>query len=113
MTRRWIGALLCALLIGVSTYDAYSEVTQKHFSYTLKFETSFFSLDLLDDFNDGVPHARTINWSLREKVTGNFILAAKVRRVRFTPPPLMSFEHSSQLRFTSQDIFRFQEVYRI
>jgi hypothetical protein len=113
MARRWIGALLCALLIGVSTFDAYSEATQKNFSQTLEFETSYFSLDLLDDFNDGVPPARTINWSSREKITANFVLGAKVRRVRFTPPPLISFEQATQPRPTSQDIFRFQEVYRI
>jgi hypothetical protein len=113
MARRWIGAVLCALLIGVSTFDAYAEATQKNFSSALKFETSYFSLDLLDDFNDGVPPARTINWSSREKISGNFLLGMKVRRIRFTPPPLISFEHVTQPRLTSQDIFRFQEVYRI
>lgn len=112
MARRWIGALLCALLMGVSTFDAYTETTH-NFSYTLEFETSYFSLDLLDDFNDGVPPTRTINWSSREKVTGNFVLGAKVRRVRFVPPPLISFEQATQPRLTSQDIFLFQEVYRI
>ena len=113
MARRWIGALLCALLIGVSTFDAYTEATQKNFSYTLEFETSYFSLDLLDDFSDGIPPTRTINWSSREKVTGTFVLGAKVRRVRFTPPPLISFEQATQPRLTTLDIFRFQEVYRI
>lgn len=113
MVRRWIGTLLCALLIAVSTFDAYTEATQKTFSYTLKFETSYFSIDLLDDFNDGIPPARTINWSSRERVTSNFVLGAKVRRVRFVPPPLISFEQVTQPQLTSQDIFRFQEVYRI
>ena len=94
MARRWIGALLCALLIGVSTFDAYTEATQ-NFSYTLEFETSYFSLDLLDDFNDGVPFTRTINWSSREKVTGNFVLGAKVRRVRFVPPARRSTRASA------------------
>jgi hypothetical protein len=113
MAMRWIGALLCALLIGVSTFDAYAGATQKNFSYTLELETSYFSLDLLDDFNDGIPPARTINWSSREKVTGSFLLGMKVRRIRFAPPPLISFEQATQPRLTSQDIFRFQEVYRI
>jgi hypothetical protein len=113
MTRRWLGALLCALLIGVSTFDAYAEATKKHFSFTLDIETSFFSLDLLDDFNDGAQPTRTINWSARDKVNGNFILGAKVRRIRFAPPPLISFEQATQPRPPSQDIFRFQEVYRI
>ena len=113
MARRWIGALLCALLIAVSTFDAYAESTQKNFSYTLKFETSYFAMDLLDDFNEGIPPARTINWSAREKVTGNFLLSIKVRRITFAPPALMSFEQAEQPRLTSRGIFRFQEVYRI
>ncbi|HME61492.1 MAG TPA: hypothetical protein VKH62_09590 [Candidatus Binatia bacterium] len=113
MARRWLGALLCALLIGVSSFDAYAEATQKNFSFTLEIETSYFALDLLDDFSDGAQPSRTINWSARDKFSGNFLLGAKVRRIRFTPPPLISFEQATQPLFTSQDIFRFQEVYRI
>jgi hypothetical protein len=41
------------------------------------------------------------------------MLGAKVRRIRFVPPPLISFEPATQPRLASQDIFRFQEVYRI
>jgi hypothetical protein len=114
MAKRWLGALLCALLFAVSSLDAYSETTTKKIpSFKLEIETSFFSLDLLDDFNDGAHPARAISWSPRDKVTGNFILGAKVRRIRFAPPPLISFEQATQPRLTSQDIFRFQEVYRI
>ena len=113
MARRWLGVLLCALLLAVSTFDAYAEATQKHFTFTLDIETSYFSLDLLDDFSDGAQPTRTINWSARDKVTGNFMLGAKVRRVKFAPPPLIFFEQAAQSRLTSQDIIRFQEVYRI
>jgi hypothetical protein len=112
MARRCLGILFCALLLGVSTSDAYTEATQKNFTFTLKIETSYFSLDLLDDFSDGAQPARTINWSARDKVTGNFMLGAKVRRIKFAPPPLIFFEQAAS-RLTSQDIFRFQEVYRI
>ena len=113
MAKRCLGTLLCALLIAVSTFDAYSEATQKNFPFTLHFETSYFSLDLLDEFGDGPQPTRTINWSARDKGTGNFILGAKVRRVRFAPPPLVSLEPATQPRLANQDIFRFQEVYRI
>ena len=113
MARRWLGAILCALLIGVSSFDAYAEATQKNFSFTLEIETSYFAVDLLDDFSDGPQPTRAINWSARDKVTGNFILGAKVRRIRFTPPPLTAFEQVIQPLLTSQDIYRFQEVYRI
>ncbi len=41
MARRWIGALLCALLIGVSTFDAYTEATH-NFSYTLQIRNILF-----------------------------------------------------------------------
>ena len=113
MTRRWLGALLCVLLIGVSTSDAYSEAAQKNFSFTLDIETSYFSLDVLDDSNDAVPPGRAVSWSPREKVTGKLILGAKVRRVRFTAPPPVFFEKAAHPRPISQDVFRFQEVFRI
>jgi hypothetical protein len=113
MARRALGLLLCAVLIGVSTFDAYVEATQKDYSVTLQLETSYVSIDLLDDFGDTGYPARAISWSSREKVTGNFMLGAKVRRVKFVPPPLILFELTSQPRLASQVIFRFQEVYRI
>ena len=113
MVKRVLGALLCALLIGASTFDAFAEVMQRNFPFTLKIETSYFSIDALDDFSDGSHPARSIDWSSREKITGNFTLGAKVRRVKFTPPPLAFFEQAAHPRIASQDIFRFQEVYRI
>jgi hypothetical protein len=113
MKRRWLGVLLCALLIGVSTSDAYVEASQKNFPLTLNFETSYFSLDTLDDSNDTVPTGRAVSWSPREKVTGKLILGAKVRRVRFTPPPSVCFEKAAHPGPISQDVFRFQEVFRI
>ena len=113
MKRRWLGALLCALLIGVSTSDAYAEASQKNFHFTLNIETSYFSLDALDDSNDTVPAGRAVSWSSREKITAKLILGAKVRRVRFTPPPPTFFESAAHPRTISQDVFRFQEVFRI
>ena len=103
---------MCALLIGVSTSDAYAEASQKNFHFTLNIETSYFSLDALDDSNDSVPVGRTMSWSPREKVTGKLILGAKVRRIRFTPSP-MCFENAVHPVPISQDVFRFQEVFRI
>ena len=113
MKRRWLGALLCALLIGVSTSDAYTEASQKNFSLTLNIETSYFSLDALDDANDTAPAGRAMSWSPREKVTGKLILGVKVRRVRFTPPPPVFFEKAAHPGPISQDVFRFQEVFLI
>jgi hypothetical protein len=113
MGRRLLGALLCALLIGVSASAAYAEAGKKNFTITLEIETSYFSLDLMDDVSDSALPSQTINWSSREKSATNFFLGAKVRRVKFTPPPMMLFEQTAQPRPTSQDIFRFQEVYRI
>lgn len=113
MGRRLLGALLCALLVGVSASAAHAEAGKKNFTITLEIETSYFSLDLMDDVNDSALPSQTINWSSREKSAPNFFLGAKVRRVKFAPPPMMLFEQTAQPRPTSQDIFRFQEVYRI
>src|SRR6185503_266720 len=111
MARRWLGILLCALLIGVSTFDAYAGATQKNFSFILNIETSYFSLDALDDSNDMAPASHAVSWSPREKVSGKLIFGAKVRRVRFTPPPRLFYEKAAHPQPISQDVFRFQEVF--
>jgi hypothetical protein len=113
MSRRLLGVLLCAVLVGVSAFGAYADATKKNFTFTLNIETSYFSLDSLDDFSDTSHPARAINWSSRDKVTGKFMLGAKVRRIKFTPPALILCAHAPQARPASQDIFRFQEVFRI
>jgi hypothetical protein len=113
MSRRVIAVFMGLLLVAVSTIDTYGRAAQKKIVFPLEIETSYFSLDLLDDFNDALPPARSINWSAREKAAGKLILGAKVRRVRFTPPPMVLFERPCQARLISQDIFRFQEVFRI
>jgi hypothetical protein len=96
----------------VSAIDTYARAAQKNITFKLDIEASYFSLDSLDDFNDGTRPSRTINWSPREKVSAKLIMGAKVRRIRFTPPPLVLYEQPDQSRLVSQDIFRFQEVFR-
>lgn len=113
MTRRLLGVLLCLLLIGVSISAAYADATRKNYTFTLNIETSYFSLDSMDDVNDAAPPSQQINWSLRDKSASNFLLGTKVRKIKFTPPPMVHFEQTAQPRPASQDIFRFQEVYRI
>ena len=113
MSRRLIGVLACLLLIAVSTIDAYGRTAQKKVTFPLDLETSYFAVDLLDDFNEGTRPSRTINWSPREKVTAKLIMGAKVRRIIFTPPSAVLYERPSLSRLVSQDIFRLQEVFRI
>ena len=113
MSRRLIGVGLCVLLFAVSTLDTYVRAAQKNITFKLDLETSYFSLDSLDDFSDSTRPTRTINWSAREKATTKLILGAKVRRISFTPPAFVLYERPGQFRPISQDIFRFQEVFRI
>jgi hypothetical protein len=113
MGRRWLGAILCALLVGISTSDAYAQATQKNFAFTLDLETSYFSLDLLDDFSDAGMPVPTTKWSAREKFSGKMLLLAKVRRIRFSPPPLLTLELIAYSQPPIRDVFRFQEVFRI
>jgi len=113
MSRRLIGIFVGLLLIAVSAIDVYARVARKSIAFPLQIETSYFSLDAMDDFGDAARPGRTINWSAREKVTGKLVLGAKVRRVTLTPPPIVFYERPGPLRLISQDIFRFQEVFRI
>lgn len=113
MGRRLIGVSACLLLIVVSTIQLYGQVAHKKIVFPLEIETSYFSLDLLDDFNDASRPGPTVKWSPREKVGGKLIVGEKVRRVRFMPPPIVLYEQPAQTRPVAQDIFRFQEVFRI
>jgi hypothetical protein len=113
MSRRLVGVFVCLLLIAAASLDTYAGVAHKKIIIPLEIETSYFSLDTLDDFGDAAQPARSINWSAREKVSGKLILGAKVRRVRFTPPPVLLYERPSQARSLTQDIFRLMEVFRI
>jgi hypothetical protein len=113
MSRRLVGVFVCLLLVVLSTVDTYGRVAHKKISFPLEIETSYFSLDLLDDFGDATQPGLTINWSAREKVTGKLILGMKVRRVILAPPPLVLYELPAQSRLLIHDIFRFQEVFRI
>jgi hypothetical protein len=79
----------------------------------LDLETSYFSLDLLDDFSDAGMPVPTTKWSAREKFSGKMLLLAKVRRIRFSPPPLLTLELIAYSQPPIRDVFRFQEVFRI
>ena len=113
MARRILAGLLCALLFGVGTSAAYDEVAQKHFTFVLEIETSYFSLDSFDDGSDTLPRGPGINWSSREKGSSNFVLGVKVRRIKFAPPAMTLCEQAAQPRPAGHDILRFQEVFRI
>jgi hypothetical protein len=113
MGRRILAALLCVLLFAVGSSAAYDEATQKHFALVLEIETSYFSLDSFDDGTDVLPRGLTINWSSRDKGPSNFVLAAKVRRIKFTPPAMTLLEQTVQPRPSTHEILRFQEVFRI
>ena len=109
MSRRLLGVLLCAVLVGVSAFSAYADATKKNFTFTLNIETSYFSLDSLDDFSDTSHPARAINWSSRDKVTGKFMLGAKVRRIKFTPPALILCAQRPKLDRRARTFFAFRK----
>lgn len=113
MTRRLTAILACLLLVVVSTIQLYGGVAHKKIVFPLDIETSYFSLDLLDDFADASHPTPLFKWSAREKVVGKLIFGEKVRRIRFIAPPSILYEQPAQTRPMMQDIFRFQEVFRI
>ena len=113
MTRRLLGALICALLLSAATFDAYSEAAQTTFSTIFEFETSFISLDSLDDFGDSSFPGRSLDWSPREKVVAKLMLGTALRRIKLAPAAVPDGENVVHSRETFRDLFRFQEVYRI
>lgn len=113
MVRRVLGALICALLFGVSASTAYAEAGRKRFAMVLEIETSYFSLDSFDDVTDVSPRGGTMSWSSRDKSASQIVLGAKVRKIKFAPSAAMDYESAAPPRPAAHDILRFQEVFRI
>lgn len=113
MSRRLIGVLACLLLVVVSTIQLYGRVADRKIFFPLEIETSYFSLELLDDFADAARRGPGVKWSAREKLAGKLIIGEKVRRVRLLYPSALLYEPPGQARPVAQDVFRFQEVFRI
>jgi hypothetical protein len=113
MIRRLLGALLCLLVISAATFDAYADAARKDTSFTLQFEPSYTSLDPVEDAGDpGYPDG-IVNWSPREKIVTKLILTTGPRKMRFMPPMILLRERFAHSRLTTQEILRYQEVFRI
>jgi hypothetical protein len=113
MIRRLTGALLCFVMISAAVSSAYAEAVKKDGSFQLRFETSYVSLDPLDDFSDAPYPDGIISSSPRGNSIIKIPLGSVIRKVRFTPPAIVFFERPSHSALTSQDLFRFEKVYRI
>ncbi|MGE5218182.1 MAG: hypothetical protein ACM3SP_14365, partial [Chloroflexota bacterium] len=77
------------------------------------FETSFLSLDSLDDFGDNSFPSRSLDWSPREKVGAKLMPGAIPRKIKFAPTAVINGDGLVYDREAFRDLFRFQEVYRI
>jgi hypothetical protein len=113
MIRRLIGALLCFVMMSAAVSSAYADAVKKDGSFELRFETSYVSLDPLDDFSDAPYPDGIIGWSPRGNSIIKLLLSSSIRKVRFTPPAIVFFERPAHSGLTSQDLFRYEKVYRI
>ena len=111
MIRRLTGALLCFVMMSAAVASAYAEAVKKDGSFQLRFETSYVSLDPPDDFSDAPYPDGIISSSPRGII--KIPLGSVIRKVRFTPPAIVFFERPAHSALTSQDLFRFEKVYRI
>lgn len=113
MARRALIAVLCALLLCAASFDTFAAAGQKGFPAKLQLEVSFISLDSLDDSNDsGFPN-RTVEWSPRAKIVAKLMLGSIPRRIKLAPQPMALCQPTAHSRQALQDLFRFQQVYRI
>jgi hypothetical protein len=113
MIRRLTGALLCFVMMSAAISSAYAEAVKKDGSFQLRFETSYVSLDPPDDFSDAPYPDGIINWSPRGNSVSKVLLASSISKIRFIPPAIVFFERPAHSALTSQDLFRFEKVYRI
>jgi hypothetical protein len=113
MIRRLTGALLCFVMMSAAVSSAYAEAVKKDGSFQLRFEISYVSLDPPDDFSDAPYPDGIISSSPRGNSIIKIPLGFVIRKVRFTPPAIVFFERPAHSALTSQDLFRFEKVYRI
>jgi hypothetical protein len=104
---------LCFAMMSLAVCSAYAEVAKKDGSLQLRFETSYVSLDLLDDFGDAPYPDGIVSWSPRGNAITKLMLGTSVRKVRLVPPAVVFFERPAHSGLTSQDLFRYEKVYRI
>jgi hypothetical protein len=113
MIRRLTGALLSFVMMSAAVSSAYAEAVKKDGSFELRFEISYVSLDPPDDFSD----APIPDWIISGSPRGNSIIKIQlgfvIRKVRLTPPAIVFFERPAHSGLTSQDLFRYEKVYRI
>jgi hypothetical protein len=111
--RRIFGALLCILLISASATTAYATFSSLNCGIAIYLPPSFVSLDPFDDFTDvGYPDG-VVNRSVRDKVTFKESLLLKARIANFLPQALLIPPTLPQAFSSQQQLYRFQEVFRI
>jgi len=113
MVRPVLGILLCLLMISAATAEIYGVAVKRVYPIELRLETSYFSLDLLDDLNDTPYPDGIASRSPRGNTIIKLMLSASVRKFRFLPPTMVLVERPARSRLTSQDLFRLEKVYRI
>jgi hypothetical protein len=111
MPRRLLGVILCLFVISASATASYASFSALDCAIAIQLEPSFFSSDSFDDGVDtGYPNG-LINRSVREKPL-KLPLGFKIRISRFTTPALPML-HVGQPVSSQQELYRYQEVFRI
>jgi hypothetical protein len=112
MIRHLFGALLCVILISAAAANAYSDSLKSDFSTTLTIETSYVSPDSPNDLGD-LPYPDGLTNTTRGSVIAKIALGCVPRKFYFPPPAEVACEGAGYGLSISQDILRFQQVYRI
>ena len=112
MTRHLFGAFLCLLLITAAASSAYSDSLKNEFSTTLNIETSYVSPDSSNDLGD-MSYPDGLSGTTRGSVIAKIALGTVLRKFRFSHPADVSCQRPGYCPSTSQDLFRFHQVYRI
>jgi hypothetical protein len=113
MVRRLIGVFLCFAIISAAVSSVYAEAAKQEVSFELRFETSFVSLDPLDDSSEAPYPEGIVSTSPRGNGVIKQMPGYTVRKLRFIPPTLVFFERPAHSGLMSQDLFRYEKVYRI
>ncbi|HEX7233124.1 MAG TPA: hypothetical protein VF452_22260 [Candidatus Binatia bacterium] len=111
MLQRLLGAWLVLLLGGAAGWNVNPDALKD--SLKLHLESSYVSLDPVEDTGDTSQPYVNSNWSSHEKIAPKLILGPLARIVRSIQAPVLCREPSVISRVTHQNKFQYHEVWRI
>lgn len=113
MTKRALGAVLCCFLLTATATATYAGFTVLGGGKTLELEPSLFPVGTFDDSADAGYTGGVFNGAVRDKTPFKLHPVFKVKSIRYPAPPAQLAPNLTHPFTSQQELYRYQEVFRI